>query len=185
MRRKEFVRASLATKFQSTHPTRECDISYVQAKSRHFYFNPRTLQESATPVGRNVAFFNKISIHAPYKRVRPLLALKRLAIWSFQSTHPTRECDNQLQLNLLRYLISIHAPYKRVRPFHPHIHMLLMVFQSTHPTRECDTTIIGLLDFLDKFQSTHPTRECDSFIIAFRLTNIISIHAPYKRVRLS
>ena len=185
MRLGKKVSFTVSETFQSTHPTRECDARSLFEHRWPRNFNPRTLQESATPVGRNVAFFNKISIHAPYKRVRPLLALKRLAIWSFQSTHPTRECDNQLQLNLLRYLISIHAPYKRVRPFHPHIHMLLMVFQSTHPTRECDTTIIGLLDFLDKFQSTHPTRECDSFIIAFRLTNIISIHAPYKRVRLS
>ena len=58
--------------FQSTHPTRECDgCSNVKATSFLIYFNPRTLQESAT-LGFVELFVIKvnISIHAPYKRVR-------------------------------------------------------------------------------------------------------------------
>ena len=103
-----------------------------------------------------------ISIHAPYKRVRPLPTIFRNLLFLFQSTHPTRECDAAVTVPLTRLIyfnprtlqesatmlhrlqkqkaqISIHAPYKRVR--RPAVHSLdyPAVFQSTHPTRECDT----------------------------------------------
>ena len=39
----------LALKFQSTHPTRECDSQPMSGTSARNDFNPRTLQESATP----------------------------------------------------------------------------------------------------------------------------------------
>ncbi len=57
--------------FQSTHPTRECDQDNVAGESRQRDFNPRTLQESATSSSRHDVLINVISIHAPYKRVRP------------------------------------------------------------------------------------------------------------------
>ena len=57
-------------KFQSTHPTRECDSNAGRAVQSSQYFNPRTLQESAT---------------AEY--------VTRICLPEFQSTHPTRECD--------------------------------------------------------------------------------------------
>ena len=41
--------------FQSTHPTRECDVSVLSRKCLTTYFNPRTLQESATSVAIPVA----------------------------------------------------------------------------------------------------------------------------------
>ena len=83
-----------------------------------------------------------ISIHAPYKRVRPKYRKQVTA----------------------EAIISIHAPYKRVRPtslirrtgslnFNPRtlqesatgcffrlIPYFIITFQSTHPTRECDGT---------------------------------------------
>ena len=59
-----------------------------------------------------------ISIHAPYKRVRPKYRKQVTA----------------------EAIISIHAPYKRVR----HLGVVARgpqgPFQSTHPTRECDGT---------------------------------------------
>ena len=149
------------------------------------YFNPRTLQESATTY---VSLFNEyeaISIHAPYKRVRPPPVYCQPVINLFQSTHPTRECDSK----------STRKP------------KMPDTFQSTHPTRECDsyvasvhkrphsdfnprtlqesatqrpclyptslqnfnprtlqesaTNLIGLATNNNIFQSTHPTRECD------------------------
>ena len=57
--------------FQSTHPTRECDLSAGEVALALINFNPRTLQESAT----NACGSNHV----------PSLV--------FQSTHPTRECD--------------------------------------------------------------------------------------------
>ena len=83
---------TITDEFQSTHPTRECD--------REWFHFARTIN---------------ISIHAPYKRVRPVFQLVQIAANQFQSTHPTRECDdNGGRFN--KFLnISIHAPYKRVR----------------------------------------------------------------------
>ena len=81
------------------------------------YFNPRTLQESAT--------------------LCPMCAW-RLSL-KFQSTHPTRECDHSYAFDdTVRLQISIHAPYKRVRPRPFFCSGVDAVFQSTHPTRECD-----------------------------------------------
>ena len=57
--------------FQSTHPTRECDIKKPSPKKGLTYFNPRTLQESAThDTLESIDGELAISIHAPYKRVR-------------------------------------------------------------------------------------------------------------------
>ena len=56
-------------------------------------FNPRTLQESATKDIHGDNASKVISIHAPYKRVRPKAELVQTYILLFQSTHPTRECD--------------------------------------------------------------------------------------------
>ena len=103
--------------FQSTHPTRECDCFTDRLTIGFLYFNPRTLQESATAITtwlRPCNFdFNprtlqesatsghlgkfpsgSISIHAPYKRVRHVpIVLDNYTMYLFQSTHPTRECD--------------------------------------------------------------------------------------------
>ena len=128
------------------------------------YFNPRTLQESATiPVQTSSA------------------------IKAFQSTHPTRECDaKELLLKQLQNEISIHAPYKRVRLANiclycssPRISIhapykrvrrgwLTLVLQtfliSIHaPYKRVRRQITGITtQSKELFQSTHPTRECDS-----------------------
>ena len=60
-------------------------------------FNPRTLQESATGQQREEPKHQAISIHAPYKRVRPGAEMAIPLDTIFQSTHPTRECDENLQ----------------------------------------------------------------------------------------
>ena len=81
------------------------------------HFNPRTLQESAT-ISSTCLIPNGTR---------------------FQSTHPTRECDD---------LIDLMQGNRQL-------------FQSTHPTRECDGDAIVNGRDTGSFQSTHPTRECD------------------------
>ena len=63
--------------FQSTHPTRECDPLVIPCQRGDQYFNPRTLQESATAKDVERLQGEIISIHAPYKRVRPKRPLAR------------------------------------------------------------------------------------------------------------
>ena len=110
--------AELIMSFQSTHPTRECDFHAWRANAELQNFNPRTLQESATlhvgisldrsvfqsthptrecdlvDASKSVRNLTTISIHAPYKRVRRILARSLTRLSKFQSTHPTRECDH-------------------------------------------------------------------------------------------
>ena len=64
------------------------------------HFNPRTLQESTTNMAFDDLAFVKISIHAPYKRVRLDLLKEHRFHELFQSTHPTRECDPEVRLDL-------------------------------------------------------------------------------------
>ena len=107
-------------KFQSTHPTRECDKDYFSVVEYIEDFNPRTLQESATSLIKASKADYGISIHAPYKRVRQSCSGIGLPSKVFQSTHPTRECDlTSIKSAFTRLSISIHAPYKRVRPLRP------------------------------------------------------------------
>ena len=84
------------------------------------HFNPRTLQESATRSHLPSLHYQLvISIHAPYKRVRPNQKQTLKFQLKFQSTHPTRECDNDVkQAERITLAISIHAPYKRVRRYY-------------------------------------------------------------------
>ena len=144
--------------FQSTHPTRGCDVLYVSKvfpitfQSTH----PTRGCDGVTNVPRVVAY---ISIHAPHEGVRrtqPLLHRQHMYFnprtprggatelyqetnrdTIFQSTHPTRGCD---------------LVVRGVDPWG--------LFQSTHPTRGCDTYESGSI-VSNTFQSTHPTRGCD------------------------
>ena len=124
-------------------------------------FNPRTLQESATS--------------SPTSTLSMTVA--------FQSTHPTRECDEIFFSQYSRFLyfnprtlqesatvlprycpcstiISIHAPYKRVRHFTVSQPRGFSYF-NPRTLQESATWAIAqdLVSLL--FQSTHPTRECD------------------------
>ena len=112
-----------------------------------------------------------ISIHAPYKRVRHCVSVR--ICWNsnrFQSTHPTRECDLVSLGNPSVHLgISIHVPYKRVRPC-----MVRVVPQNNNHfnprTLQESATVCRAFSFffLFKFQSTHPTRECDDIDAEYR-----------------
>ena len=150
----------------------------------HGYFNPRTLQESATGIAMHQPTTYEISIHAPYKRVR-------------QTTLMIICCGSYFNPRTLQESATYDGCHFELRD---------SIFQSTHPTRECDAswpkTIKTKGDFNPRtlqesatdnfvpygqsflFQSTHPTRECDVTNELTRLlTTVISIHAPYKRVR--
>ena len=79
--------------FQSTHPTRGCDISAQPIHAHVLNFNPRTPRGGAT---RKHGFRNQVV--------------------KFQSTHPTRGCDWVLPKTKRITAISIHAPHEGVRP---------------------------------------------------------------------
>ena len=132
---------SMSLIFQSTHPTRECDSKKAPlAVAFYFYFNPRTLQESAT-------------VSEP---------VHNLLLKQFQSTHPTRECDRQLR--------------RHRRPGRT-------IFQSTHPTRECDVTVLLFKTCVNNFNPRTLQESATTPPNHFGFCRIISIHAPYKRVR--
>ena len=82
-------------KFQSTHPTRECDSNAGRAVQSSQYFNPRTLQESATSQRIN----------------------QSLAGTDFNPRTLQESATNEQRENFMYTDISIHAPYKRVRPW--------------------------------------------------------------------
>ena len=113
---------------------------------------------------RPVHKFNRgavgISIHAPHEGVRRSPFQIADAEKRFQSTHPTRGCDEM-----------VHAVLNSV------------TFQSTHPTRGCDNQPQQQLMYHMTFQSTHPTRGCDQLVRVLCLICQISIHAPHEGVR--
>ena len=125
--------------FQSTHPTRECDPQLGGTTTTTLYFNPRTLQESATKGGVNSAILDMI----------------------FQSTHPTRECDSEKLKLHVNDDISIHAPYKRVRLATCLATSLSLSYFNPRTLQESATDQFGIAWHISIFQSTHPTRECD------------------------
>ena len=150
------------------------------------YFNPRTLQESATvqsehKIMRSKAHFNPRTLQESATRkptTRPLMLI-------FQSTHPTRECDchavrykgrlfyfnpRTLQESATRVCvcqpdnacgISIHAPYKRVRRVVIRLKPQSGSYFNPRTLQESATELCHQLNG----------------------TKSISIHAPYKRVR--
>ena len=171
-------------------------------------FYPRTPQKSATAVEafsdalrmisihapykrvrrhflEHQRYVTHISIHAPYKRVRLTNVRNFLLCWyNFNPRTLQESATAKLREKLYGGSISIHAPYKRVRQPQSRTLALGLIFQSTHPTRECDTVRRFIVAFLLQFQSTHPTRECDLSYNDDLKRHVISIHAPYKRVRL-
>ena len=149
--------------FQSTHPIRECDNQRFSHNHSKINFNPRTLQESATDLIDQLFAVHHISIHAPYKRVRRsrwcnwlcffLISIhapyKRVRLVAenvtfldskkFQSTHPTRECDNLLWPAYAAYVyFNPRTLQESATTTALVILVKLILFQSTHPTRECD-----------------------------------------------
>ena len=160
---KLFGQDTMALLFQSTHPTRECDLWSALMQTT----------------------YHSISIHAPYKRVRRATSSTTWLRSQFQSTHPTRECDglhHQLpdfdhnfnprtlqesatdRFNLFEPLlkISIHAPYKRVRLASNFSRLISSKYFNPRTLQESATSFPNIFSVLSlTFQSTHPTRECD------------------------
>ena len=103
--------------FLSTHPAKECDDIFPVFLIGNGNFNPRTLQESATIVVFEIAECLEISIHAPYKRVRPSCreVLIQSSLISIHAPYKRVRLDIQSHVAVGK-IISIHAPYKRVRP---------------------------------------------------------------------
>ena len=104
------------TEFQSTHPTRGCDILieviYVAAVIS-IHAPHEGVRRGGTGLSRKG---NVISIHAPHEGVRRDRQVKQQRIVQFQSTHPTRGCDVKFAHAFRKSSpISIHAPHEGVR----------------------------------------------------------------------
>ena len=128
----------------------------------HCNFNPRTLQESATINLRYFLVAFAISIHAPYKRVRPCAepACQSLVDFNPRTLQESAALSRTEFFN--RFEISIHAPYKRVRLSIVPLLSAPSFYFNPRTLQESATSRLG-----DRLQ-----RDCQ-----------ISIHAPYKRVR--
>ena len=125
------------------------------------YFNPRTLQESATGVGFGCGCGAGVfqSTH-PTRECDSDVNIMINRPFRFQSTHPTRECDDIQPVDDDKMLISIHAPYKRVRQ-RAFKRFAKPVYFNPRTLQESATRQCGLNCRAKIFQSTHPTRECD------------------------
>ena len=141
MRRKSVVRNQATKLFQSTHPTRECDML-----------------------------------------TSTIVCLTR----PFQSTHPTRECDPGVPAIARPPLaISIHAPYKRVRRGTVVIRSQIVFYFNPRTLQESATPGYFAKPVRQTDFNPRTLQESATIIESFdhRLGRIISIHAPYKRVR--
>ena len=78
--------------FQSTHPTRGCDI-WKCIELRYFYISIHAPHEGVRQNAKKVFRIIGISIHAPHEGVRRFEFGLSLWLLIFQSTHPTRGCD--------------------------------------------------------------------------------------------
>ena len=166
VRRKCLLTKSWTTSYFNPRTLQEsATVKYHNIGDYEKYFNPRTLQESATAWTTWGKSAWNISIHAPYKRVRLRHSVPKLGLIYFN--------PRTLQESATFWATGLLIP--------------LTLFQSTHPTRECDAIclFIAKTDFyfnprtlqesatsklscrLSKwlqFQSTHPTRECDKLL---------------------
>ena len=163
MRHTNLGTLSTLPRFQSTHPTRECDKSLIRQTLTITYFNPRTLQESATTVMIGIPKTRLISIHAPYKRVRLATCLATSLSLSYFNPRTLQESATD------QFGIAWH----------------ISIFQSTHPTRECDDDeYVGFYKSKEWHFNPRTLQESATLIKAqARSKYLISIHAPYKRVR--
>ena len=101
--------------FQSTHPARGCDVFTRCSFYIDFNFNPRTPQGGATQLWSYLYIWFIISIHAPRKGVRLVVASKGYAEANFNPRTP------QGGATISALIFSSTEP-----------------FQSTHPARGCD-----------------------------------------------
>ena len=148
--------------FQSTHPTRECDHSRCHVADARRHFNPRTLQESATLLAKHGLLFRGISIHAPYKRVRQR---STTALRMPKDFNPRTLQESATEFNEVTDANDL-------------------IFQSTHPTRECDSRVRPQAYLPCYFNPRTLQESATKVRNPLGALRIISIHAPYKRVRL-
>ena len=150
--------------FQSTHPTRECDCGWLKALSLPEIISIHAPYKRVRPKYRKqVTAEAIISIHAPYKRVRPTSLIRRTGSLNFNPRTLQESATLRRGSTWPTRTISIHAPYKRVR--------LVAFFVWFHTS-----------------SSHFNPRTLQESATELTLQNFkalpISIHAPYKRVRL-
>ena len=109
---------------------------------------------------------------------RPLSFSKPFANSLFQSTRPMRGATAILNTKTEGGTISIHAP-------HAGRDEVSSVWWSTviyfNPRAPCGARRVGEVvgEVEEKFQSTRPMRGATDSVFGFRLTVVISIHAPH------
>ena len=124
-----------------------------------------------------------ISIHAPHEGVRLGFRFQFFGFVIFQSTHPTRGCDES-GTGIARATTDFNPRTPRGGATVVVAYgVQLYKFQSTHPTRGCDGSNASTVFGYFAFQSTHPTRGCDCRRHHNSVGFFISIHAPHEGVR--
>ena len=152
--------------FQSTHPTRECDSRRLNLFSVVYISIHAPYKRVRPRLLKNRSLSIIISIHAPYKRVRPT-GYRMAGIFNYISIHaPYKRVRHRANPRLCGDdCISIHAPYKRVRQWSKGTYYTDLYFNPrTLQESATGCTAYFLPQFLI-FQSTHPTRECDLILI--------------------
>ena len=148
--------------FQSTHPTRECDWQ----TSGTFYcagtISIHAPYKRVRPYARTLrCWLTSISIHAPYKRVRFSRRIcQKHAAKHFNPRTLQESATTTYNLTKIAIFISIHAPYKRVRP-QLQRRLKASCYFNPRTLQESATTCNPTFNPTYQFQSTHPTRECD------------------------
>ena len=149
------------SRFQSTHPTRGCDLD-----------------------AKGVDKTSKISIHAPHEGVRLFVGRSVSAGISDISIHAPHEGVRRFPMtNRDRLIISIHAPHEGVRQANAWREPNAWQFQSTHPTRGCDQPGRWTWTTYKHFNPRTPRGGATWILGRPGLQISISIHAPHEGVR--
>ena len=161
-------------RFQSTHPS---GVRLVNATcpARPARISIHAPQWGATADYRPARFQDWISIHAPQWGATCNPGAISVAIFAFQSTHPSGVRLHARAVDGVARLISIHAPQWGATYFIA-LSQAGQVFQSTHPSGVRLVVIVGALS-IQYFNPRTPVG-CDSDPTIFDLSVRISIHAP-------
>ena len=168
--------------FQSTHPTRGCDVMFSPCSQRHI-ISIHAPHEGVRLIAETL--YQKkggISIHAPHEGVRHS-GRKVCCIRGYFNPRTPRGGATLIYEDVLGdYIISIHAPHEGVRRVQIRPRVQQNYFNPRTPRGGATATAKQKAEEA-KFQSTHPTRGCDVFSSSMRLHRIISIHSPHEGVR--
>ena len=127
---------------------------------------------------------NKISIHAPYKRVRRLSLIGKIDTLVISIHAPYKRVRLKARMPaLVGDIISIHAPYKRVRHKYSPDQFEIVDF-NPRTLQESATRWYRIWARYQPISIHAPYKRVRRLVdLTNKVDRLISIHAPYKRVR--